>query len=154
MSIPITELYGIVSYPHPALLKEAEPLSEINAEVRALAAKMADAMYKCRGIGLAAPQLGISVQMIVIDVGEGLYTLINPKIVKNKGVSHGYEGCLSFPGVSIRVRRRAEVTVQALNLDGDSLEINAKGVFAVCLQHEIDHLRGVTLAQKEVQQRP
>ena len=103
---------------------------------------MAKAMYDDSGIGLAAPQVGISAQLIVVDIGEGLYKLVNPKIVKSQGRQSISEGCLSVPGVCIKVKRAKQVWVQAQDENSLFIEIQAQDLFACVLQHEIDHLKG------------
>jgi peptide deformylase len=124
------------------LRKKAKPVVRVTDEHRRVLSQMAKAMYDDSGIGLAAPQVGISAQLIVVDIGEGLYKLINPKIVKSQGRQSISEGCLSVPGVCIKVKRAKQVLVQAQDETGRSLEIEAKDLFACVLQHEIDHLKG------------
>lgn len=99
-------------------------------------------MYEASGIGLAAPQVGIDEQMIVVDIGKGLYKLINPLIVKRQGRQAIDEGCLSCPGVSIKVPRAKYIIVEALDDDSKKVTIDAEGLLACVLQHEIDHLSG------------
>jgi peptide deformylase len=103
---------------------------------------MAQLMYENSGIGLAAPQIGISESMIVADIGSGLYKLINPKIVQKEGAQALEEGCLSVPGVCIKVKRARKVKVLALDESSKAVEIDAEDLLACVLQHEIDHLRG------------
>ena len=124
------------------LRKTAKPVGRITDQHRLILSQMAKAMYDDSGIGLAAPQIGSSVQLIVVDIGEGLYKLVNPKIIKRQGRQSISEGCLSVPGVCIKVKRAKQVWVQAQDEDGRSLEIQAKDLFACVLQHEIDHLKG------------
>lgn len=124
------------------LRKKAKPVNRVTAEHRQILSLMAQTMYQGEGIGLAAPQVGISEQLIVVDIGEGLYKLINPKIVKRQGWQAMNEGCLSVPGVSIKVKRAKQVLVQARDENNDLVKIQADGLFACVLQHEIDHLRG------------
>ena len=150
----MNELNEIVLSPDPRLSEECAPIEEIDDEVRALAKRMLKVMYAADGCGLAGPQIGEMRQIVVIDVdyaGKGSkrnpYVLINPRIVTADGPEReGSEGCLSFPGVSVRVSRPSHVVVQARNLDGDLMQYEAEGnLLAVCLQHEIDHLDGVTM---------
>jgi peptide deformylase len=103
---------------------------------------MAQAMYAGSGIGLAAPQVGISLAMIVADAGSGLYKLVNPRVMKKSGSQSFDEGCLSIPGVCVRVKRPRRVVVQALDEHGARVRLEAEGLLATVLQHEIDHLRG------------
>lgn len=126
----------------PVLRKKAKPVKEVTAEHRKILSLMAESMYEHSGIGLAAPQVGISAQLIVFDIGEGLYKLANPKIVKRQGSQAIQEGCLSVPGVCIKVRRSKQVWVEALDEDNCPVKIEAKDLFACVLQHEIDHLEG------------
>jgi peptide deformylase len=124
------------------LRKMAKPVGRITDEHRRLLSQMARTMYDDSGIGLAAPQVGQSVQLIVVDVGEGLYKLVNPKIIKRRGKQSISEGCLSVPGVCIKVKRAKQVWVQAQDESSRLIEIEAKDLFACVLQHEIDHLKG------------
>ena len=124
------------------LRKIAKPVGRITDQHRQLLSQMAKAMYDDSGIGLAAPQVGVSVQLIVVDTGEGLYKLVNPKIVKRQGRQLISEGCLSVPGVCIKVKRAKQVWVQAQDENSCCIEIEAKDLFACVLQHEIDHLKG------------
>ncbi|MEA4857452.1 peptide deformylase [Solidesulfovibrio sp.] len=138
----------ILKYPHPILARQAVPVAAVTPEVRELASAMAEAMYANQGIGLAAPQVGHSIRLIVIDLSgpdkrEGLMTLVNPVITAASGEQEDEEGCLSVREYRTNVRRAANVTVKALDLDGKAMEIEADGLLAVCLQHEIDHLSGV-----------
>ena len=148
------ELEEIVLSPDPRLSQECAPIEEIDDEVRALAKRMLKVMYAADGCGLAGPQVGEMRQIVVIDVdwaGKGSkknpYVLIKPRVVTADGPEiEGSEGCLSFPGVSVRVKRPSHVVVQAKNLDGDLMQYEASdNLMAVCLQHEIDHVHGVTM---------
>ena len=124
------------------LRRIAKPVGRVTDQHRQILKQMSETMYDDSGIGLAAPQIGQSVQLIVVDIGEGLYKLVNPKIVKRQGRQSISEGCLSVPGVCIKVKRAKQVWVQALDENGNSIEIDAKDLFACVLQHEIDHLKG------------
>ncbi len=150
----MNELREIVLSPDPRLSQECAPIDEIDDEVRALAKRMLKVMYAAEGCGLAGPQVGEMRQIVVIDVdyaGKGSrknpYVLINPKVIVADGPEkEGPEGCLSFPGVSVQVSRPSHVVVQARNLDGDLMQYEAEGnLMAVCLQHEIDHVHGITM---------
>ena len=126
-----------------AVLKEqAAPIERIDKSIRTLLDDMAETMYKANGVGLAAPQVGKSVQVVTIDVGEGLIELVNPQIVRKEGTEVGQEGCLSVPGIYGEVERAAKVTVEFLNRRCKRHRITATGLLARCLQHEIDHLHG------------
>lgn len=138
----------ILKYPHPVLAATAEPVPEITPEIRELAGAMAEAMYANQGVGLAAPQVGRSLRLVVIDLSgpdkrESLLTLVNPVIVEATGEQEDDEGCLSVRDYRSKVKRAAKVVVEALDLDGKPVRIEGEELFAVCLQHEIDHLDGV-----------
>lgn len=146
------EFNDIVIAPDDRLKTECAPIEDITPEIRELAERMLRDMYATEGCGLAAPQIGELVQMVVIDVDytdkkRNPYVLINPKIVVADGEEREFpEGCLSFPGITVRVTRPSHVVVHALNLDGDLMQYEASdNLMAVCLQHEIDHLHGVTM---------
>jgi peptide deformylase len=138
-------LLPILRYPDPRLHTLAKPVERVDAAVRKLAADMAETMYAAPGIGLAATQVDVHRQIIVIDVSEDksrLLTLINPEILERSGEYEGEEGCLSVPGIYDMVRRSEWVKVRYLDLDGRVVEQEAKGLLAVCIQHETDHLQG------------
>lgn len=126
-----------------AVLKEqAAPVERIDKTIRTLLDDMAETMYKANGVGLAAPQVGQSVQVVTIDVGDGLIELVNPVIIRREGSAVDTEGCLSVPGIYGEVERAAKVSVEFLNRRGKRHRITAEGLLARCLQHEIDHLHG------------
>jgi peptide deformylase len=138
-------LLKILHYPDPRLHTVAKPVAEVNDDIRQLAADMAETMYSAPGIGLAATQVDHHIRMIVVDISEQknkLLTLINPNIVMKEGEAVNEEGCLSVPGIYDRVTRAEHIRIQALNLAGESFEMDATGLLAVCIQHEIDHLEG------------
>lgn len=138
-------LLPILRFPDPRLHKKAAPVSCVDDEIRRLAADMAETMYEAPGIGLAATQVNVHKQVIVIDVSEDhseLLTLINPEILSREGECEGEEGCLSVPGIYEKVKRSARVRVRALGLDGKPFELDVDGLLAVCVQHEMDHLQG------------
>ncbi len=126
----------------PVLRKKASAVVKITAGHQDILSKMAKAMYADAGVGLAAPQVGISEMMIVADVGTGLYKLINPKVVKKEGSQELEEGCLSIPGVCVKVRRARRVKILAQDGSGEPVTIEAEDLLARVLQHEIDHLKG------------
>ena len=132
----------------PVLRKIAKPVKKVGPAVRALLADMAETMYAANGIGLAAPQVGISKRIIVVDVGDGLVELINPELTRAEGQEVGVEGCLSIPGMVGDVERFEKVTVTGLDRDGRQRWAEAEGLFARALQHEIDHLNGVLFTDK------
>lgn len=123
----------------------AAPVAAVDDRIRQLVRDMAETMYAAPGIGLAATQVDVHEQVIVIDVSEthdGLLVLINPEIIASSGEEESEEGCLSVPGIFDRVRRAERVTVRALDEHGVARDIEADGLLAVCIQHEMDHLRG------------
>ncbi|MDD4953752.1 MAG: peptide deformylase [Candidatus Omnitrophica bacterium] len=129
-------------YGDPVLRKRAALIKRVTPRHIEILSQMAQLMYDNSGIGLAAPQVGISESMIVVDIGNGLYKLINPKIIKKEGFQAMEEGCLSVPGVSIKVRRAKKITLQALDESGKPLVIEAQDLLACVFQHEIEHLKG------------
>lgn len=148
----MSALDDIVLAPNDKLQTECAPIENIDGNVKRLAKRMLRDMYAADGCGLAAPQVGELVQLVVIDVDytagrKNPYVLINPKIIVADGDEvEGGEGCLSFPGITVQVKRPSHVIVQAYDLDGDLMQYEAEGnLLAVCLQHEIDHLHGVTM---------
>ncbi len=131
----------------PVLRQTAEPVATIDDEVRHLIDEMLETMYDADGVGLAAPQIGLSRRIIVVDVHEGevpAFGLVNPVIVeRSHEVERGEEGCLSIPGLKEIVERAARVVVEGLDRDGNTRRIEASGLLARALQHEVDHLDGI-----------
>lgn len=130
------------------LRKHSKEVREVNQHYRDILSEMSRLMYENGGIGLAAPQVNINERMIVVDIGAGLYKLINPKIIKKKGSQVNEEGCLSIPGVCIKVKRPNSISLRAKDEEGKPLNIDADGLFACVLQHEIDHLSGKLIIDK------
>jgi peptide deformylase len=127
----------------PILRQSTTPVGEITDDVRRLIDDMFDTMYHARGIGLAAPQVGRSERLAVIDLGEDPFVVINPEIIQSSsGKAKGEEGCLSIPDIYAEVERPKSVTVRALDRNGNTFEREATDLLARCLQHEIDHLDG------------
>ena len=138
-------ILNILTYPDPRLHKVAKPIEKVDASVRRLIDDMAETMYEAPGIGLAATQVDAHIQLIVIDISQeknNLLVLINPKITQSDGIQEYEEGCLSVPGVYDNVCRAEKITVEALDRDGKPYTLNADGLLAVCIQHEMDHLQG------------
>ena len=138
----------ICTYPEEILRQRAEPITEIDQEVVKLVDHMAETMYSAPGIGLAATQVGVAKQLLVADIAprrpeSELIVLINPEIVAAEGEVIFEEGCLSVPDYQAEVKRHEKITVRGLNLKGEEVEIEAEGLLAVVLQHEIDHLNGM-----------
>lgn len=126
----------------PVLRQRVKPVKEITSRHRDTLSQMAQLMYARSGIGLASSQVGMDEAMIVLDIGSGLYKLINPKILKRQGRKVLEEGCLSLPGICIKVKRAQKVLLKAQDEFGKPLTIEAEGLLACVFQHEIDHLRG------------
>jgi peptide deformylase len=141
-------IYPIVKFPDPILQQPAEPITVFDTELRQLVDDMFTSMYDAQGIGLAAPQIGISKRLTVIDVSfqknpKDKLVLINPEIIFKKGKQNEEEGCLSLPEIRDRVARAAEVKVRAQDAEGNSVEVEGKELLSRALQHEIDHLDGI-----------
>lgn len=132
------------------LRKKAIPIKEITAGTLRLLDDMIETMRHHHGVGLAAPQIGISKQVVVIEWGEQLFQIINPEIIEAEGEIITEEGCLSFPGVWGEVQRFSKITVKALNRDGEEIIILAEDRLAVIFQHEIDHLKGEVFVDKVI----
>lgn len=142
---------NILRYPDPRLHRVAEPVREVDERIRQLVRDMAETMYAAPGIGLAATQVDVHLRVIVIDVSEArdeLRVFINPEIVRASAEAKVYEeGCLSVPGIYDEVERPDRVTVRALDQNGAPFTLEADGLLAVCVQHEIDHLNGRVFVQ-------
>ena len=148
-------LLQIRVFPDEALKRKAEPVGAVDDGVRRILADMAETMYANNGIGLAAPQVGVPLRLIVIDVpadgdrpASGLIYLVNPHIVSREGSATATEGCLSFPGLEIEVKRAARVRVAFQDGQGQERAVDAEGLLAVCFQHEVDHLDGVVFTDR------
>ncbi len=147
----------IVKYPNPVLKKRAQEVDSVTPELARFMDDMAETMYAAPGVGLAAPQVGISKRIIVIDVGidqpdgtrlPNLIQMANPEILSSEGEIEWEEGCLSIPEFSIKMKRKAKVTVKGLDKSNKTVEIKAEGLLAVAFQHEIDHIDGKLLIDK------
>lgn len=135
----------ILEFPDERLRKKALPIEAVDDAIRQSLDDMLETMYAAPGVGLAAPQVNLQQRMVVIDVTEEKndpLCLINPEITAKEGQEESEEGCLSVPGIFENVERAAAITVRALNRHGESIEIQADGLLAVCIQHELDHLDG------------
>jgi peptide deformylase len=138
-------LLPILRYPDPRLHTHASPVSDVDDSIRQLIKDMAETMYEAPGIGLAATQVDVHKRVVVIDVSEdrsALQVFINPEILEKSGEHVGEEGCLSVPGIYETVCRAERVRVRAVDTQGRPFELEADGLLAVCIQHEIDHLNG------------
>ncbi|MBI5892245.1 MAG: peptide deformylase [Deltaproteobacteria bacterium] len=147
-------IFEILKYPDPFLKKKTQHVEIIGADIEKLIDDMTETMYFARGIGLAANQVGVDKRVVVLDVpdedekkdykkGENLIAIINPEIIEQDGKIKYEEGCLSVPGFNADVKRFASVKVRGLDKNGKGIEIYAEGLFAIALQHEIDHLNGM-----------
>ncbi|MDH5568004.1 MAG: peptide deformylase [Myxococcales bacterium] len=138
-------LLNILRYPDARLHKTAAPVTVFDEALKKLVRDMAETMYAAPGVGLAASQVDVHKQVIVLDVSErhdSLVVLVNPEIVEASGVSDIEEGCLSVPGVYDIVERAERVKVRAFDQNGNPFTLEAQGLLAVCIQHEMDHLKG------------
>ncbi len=144
-------LLPILHYPDPRLHKVAAPVSRVDDKIRKLIKDMAETMYAAPGIGLAATQVDAHVRLVVIDISETrdqLQVFINPELISAEGEAECEEGCLSVPGVFEKITRAAKVTVSALDENGKQRRLEADGLLAVCIQHEMDHLIGRVFVEK------
>jgi peptide deformylase len=140
----------ILKYPDLRLHKIARSVEIVNDSVRRLVDDMAETMYAAPGIGLAAPQVDRPIEVIVMDVSEArdeLKVFINPRLTRAEGRAKREEGCLSVPGIYDEVERAERITVEALDRDGQAFTLDAEGMLAVCIQHEMDHLKGKVFVQ-------
>jgi peptide deformylase len=143
-----TKIHEIVKYPDPVLAKRGEAVTQFDENLKTLVEEMFESMYAAQGIGLAAPQIGLSQRLTVIDISfkkdpEAKIVLINPEIIDREGQQYEEEGCLSLPEIRDKVKRAAKVKVRAQNTDGEWFEIEGEELLARAFQHEIDHLDGV-----------
>ena len=138
-------LLPILHYPDPRLHTVAKPVAVVDDSIRKLINDMAETMYAAPGIGLAATQVDVHKRVLIIDISDtrdALQAFVNPEIIERSGEAETEEGCLSVPGIYDRVTRAERVTVRALNRKGEPFTLEAEGLLAVCIQHEIDHLEG------------
>lgn len=148
-------LREIITYPHPILKAVAKPIDRVDDTVRKLIDDMVETLYAAPGIGLAAPQVAQSLELCIVDIGvqaekpgSDLVVLVNPKIVSATGTISWLEGCLSLPDFEEEMDRASNITVEAIGRDGKAFRLEAEGLKAVAIQHEMDHLKGVTLADR------
>ena len=138
-------ILDVLSFPDERLRTVAKPVEEVNDEIKQLVADMFETMKDEKGIGLAATQVNRHVQVVVMDVSEDQNeprVFINPEIIRKDGSTISEEGCLSVPGNYAKVERAESITVKALDQNGESFELDAEGLLAICIQHELDHLKG------------
>lgn len=139
-------LLSVLQFPDPLLRKKAHPVAVVDDKVRKIVDEMFETMYEQNGAGLAATQVNIQQRIVVIDVSDDRkdpLCVINPEIIYSEGIQYEFEGCLSFPGVFDKVERAAKIRMRALDREGKSYELDAEGLLAICIQHEMDHLNGV-----------
>jgi len=141
-------VYQIVEIGAEVLREKSMEVKQVTPNIVKLIDNMFETMYDANGVGLAAPQIGVTKRVIVIDVGDGPIELVNPVILESEGEELDDEGCLSIPGVNGQVARAARVKVQGLDREGKLQEFEAEGLLARCFQHEIDHLEGVLFVDK------
>jgi peptide deformylase len=144
----------IVHYPHPSLRHPGKPIGSIDKQLRLWVGEMFELMYDAKGLGLAATQVALPFQLLVMNIEgkaggkEHERVYINPRIVERKGIMDGEEGCLSFPGLFAPVKRAKSVVVEAYDLEGEPVRLTAEGLAARAWQHEIDHLDGVVFLER------
>ena len=146
-------LKDILIYPEKRLRKKSQTVEKINKKIQKLLDDLADTMYNAPGVGLAAPQIGENVRVLVVDIStkeeeNSLLELINPAITDSSGTQKSEEGCLSVPGFYGNITRRKKITVEAVNRDGEKFKIEVEDILARVLQHEIDHLDGILFFDK------
>lgn len=146
-------LLEIKKYPARVLKQKAQPVTSFNGDLQMLIDNMTETMYAAPGVGLAAPQVGVSKRLAVIDLSTKdskfpLLVLINPVILKQDGVIEFEEGCLSVPEYTATIKRAEKVLVRALDREGKPMEVEGEGLLAIALQHEIDHLDGILLIDR------
>jgi peptide deformylase len=141
-------VYKIVELGDPVLRQKSSPVPEVNDSIKKLLDNLADTLYAAKGVGLAAPQIGVAKRVIVVDCGEGLWEVVNPEIISMQGQEVAVEGCLSIPGVAGEVERAAQVVVKGWDRNGWEIQITVDGIGARALQHETDHLDGILFIDK------
>jgi len=135
----------LLIYPDPILRKKAQPVENIDGRVKDIADRMGKVMYANKGIGLAAPQIGILSRILIVDIGEGCTVLINPEIVEGEGESLMEEGCLSLPTIEVPVKRVEKVFIRGQNLESKEVSLELFGFPGRVYQHEVDHLNGILI---------
>jgi len=138
-------LMEVLHFPHPVLRKKCDKIEAVDEVIKKIAADMAETMYAEKGIGLTAPQVGITKRIIVVDVDEELITLINPEITVSGEKEKMEEGCLCLPKVSVEVERLTLVHMEGMGIDGEKISIDAEDLLARAFQHEVDHLNGMLI---------
>lgn len=135
-------------YGDPVLRKKAHPVKEVNSQTKNLIKDMVETMHENRGVGLAANQVGVEEQVMIVDTGEGLLALINPRVVNSSGEESAEEGCLSLPDIRVGVRRAKKIGVRGLNEEGKEIDMETEGFLSRAIQHELDHLNGILITDR------
>jgi len=139
----------IIRYPNPILRKKCRAIKKVDDNIRRLIDDLIETMHAAPGVGLAAPQVGENLRAIIVDIGEGAFAVVNPKVKKKNRVLQTFEeGCLCLPGIVGPVERPSQVTIEGLDRQGQKLIIEAEGFLATVLQHEIDHLDGIVFLDR------
>jgi peptide deformylase len=139
----------IIRYPNPILRKKCKAIKKVDPHIQKLIDDLIETMHVAPGVGLAAPQVGENLRVIVVDIGEGAFAVVNPKTKKKNRILQTFEeGCLCLPGIVGPVERASQVTVEGLDRQGQKLIIEAEGFLATVLQHEIDHLDGIVFLDR------
>jgi peptide deformylase len=143
----------ILKYPHPLLKRRSQEIEKIDESIRNLIQDMIETMYDANGVGLAACQVGVNKRIIVLDVSpmdpeQDLFALINPEIVAEEEEIDHEEGCLSVPDCQETIKRKQKVRVRGMSPEGKEIELEAQGILAIALQHEVDHLNGVLILDR------
>jgi peptide deformylase len=138
----------IKTHPDPVLRKKCREVEKITPEIEKLIEDMFETMYANEGVGLTASQVGVLKKVVVVDIGEGRLVFINPKILKKEGEESMEEGCLSVPGVFLKIKRAKKIEVEALNEKGEKFKVVAEGLLARCLQQELDHSKGILILDR------
>lgn len=138
----------VLIYPDPLIRKKSADVDNITDATVQTCAAMAEAMYRSKGVGLAAPQVGILQKLITVDIGDGLIKLINPRITLSEGSVKSEEGCLCLPKLTVDLKRFDKVQVKGFDVDGRELTFDAEGLLARAFQHEIDHLEGLLIIDR------
>jgi len=146
--IDVMAVYKIVELGDSVLRQKSSPVPEVNGSIQKLLDNLADTLYSAKGLGLAAPQIGVAKRVIVVDCGDGLWEVVNPEIISMQGQEVAVEGCLSIPGVAGEVKRAAQVIVKGWDRNGREIQIEAEGMGARAFQHETDHLDGILFIDK------
>ena len=141
----MSNTYQLKIYPDAVLRDKSFPVLNFDSRLFNLIEGMKEIMYLRQGIGLAAPQVGVLQRVVITDIGEGLFTLVNPVILHRQGAEYLEEGCLSLPGVQVEIQRSEIITVSGLTVKGKTVEMELSGLMARVIQHEIDHLNGILI---------